>query len=80
MLYKDDDVGAGTFSTEWDPGEPATGQAIWPRVAVINDDNVALAASENQQADSLYVNLFIASELAWKEIRSYENLYYYSNV
>jgi hypothetical protein len=58
MLYKDDDVGAGTFSTEWDPGEPATGQAIWPRVAVINDDNVALAASENQQADSLYVNFY----------------------
>lgn len=58
LVFKDDDIGAGTFSTEYDPGVPTTETTIWPRVAVIDDNNLALAASGQTDVNHMYVNFY----------------------
>ncbi len=62
LVFKDDDIGAGTFSQVLgDPGYVTGHYRIWPRVAVINDNNVAIASSENTTSDSVYLDFYTST-------------------
>ena len=65
IAFKDDDIGAGTFSTEWDPGVASNETTIWPRVTVIDDNNIAIAASGQVVTTSFYVNFYNTTN-GWK--------------
>jgi hypothetical protein len=66
LVFRDDGSGLGTFSTEYDPGYPqgVTGSnaAIWPRLAVINDNSFVIESSQNTGGkDSMFVDIYNGS-------------------
>ncbi len=65
IAFKDDGPGDGTFSTEWDPGVASNETTIWPRVTVIDDNNLAIAASGQVVTTSFYVNFYNTTN-GWK--------------
>ena len=56
--FKDDDIGAGTFSTEWDPGVATNETTIWARQAVIDDNNLVMVASGQTATSSFFINFY----------------------
>jgi Secretion system C-terminal sorting domain len=65
IFWRDDSPGAGTFSQMFDPGVGPDGPGsstslIWPRNAVIDNDNFVIAESENNNPndDSMHVNFY----------------------
>lgn len=63
--FKDDNPGDGTFSTSWDPGVPPNETTIWPRQAVIDDNNLVMAASGQTLTSSFFVNFYNTTS-GWK--------------